>query len=79
MRPNEADLIATLSREQTIPIKFLEGILLDLKSSGLLQSKTGKGGGYQLTRSPASITMGSLVRLLEGPLAPLERLMASGL
>ena len=64
-------LIATLSREQTIPIKFLEGILLDLKSSGLLQSKTGKGGGYQLTRSPASITMGSLVRLLEGPLAPL--------
>jgi Rrf2 family protein len=64
-------LIATLSREQTIPMKFLEGILLDLKSCGLLQSKTGKGGGYQLNRPPATITMGSIVRMLEGPLAPL--------
>ena len=43
-------LIATLANEEAIPIKFLEGILLDLKSRGVLESKKGKGGGYQLSR-----------------------------
>jgi len=64
-------LIATLAKEEAIPIKFLELILLDLKGSGLLSSKSGKGGGYRLSRPPASITMGSLIRTMEGPLAPL--------
>lgn len=64
-------LIATLSKEESIPIKFLEGILLDLKSHGLLRSKTGKRGGYQLSRTPASVTVGSIIRWIEGPLAPL--------
>ena len=64
-------LIATLSREESVPTKFLELILLGLKSRGLLRSKTGKGGGYQLSRPPSTITVGSLVRLMEGPLAPL--------
>jgi Rrf2 family protein len=64
-------LIATLSKEESIPLKFLEGILLDLKSSGLLVSKKGKGGGYFLERSPATITVGSIIRMMEGPLAPL--------
>src|SRR5579862_8490808 len=64
-------LIATLSQEETVPIKFLEGILLNLKSRGLLHSKTGKGGGYQLSRPPSTITVGSLIRMMEGPLAPL--------
>jgi len=64
-------LIATLAQEETIPIKFLEGILLHLKSRGLLRSKTGKGGGYQLSRPPSTITVGSLIRMVEGPLAPL--------
>jgi Rrf2 family protein len=64
-------LIATLATEETIPLKFLEGILLELKSRGLLDSKKGKGGGYQLSRPPSTITIGSIVRLLEGPLAPL--------
>src|ERR1700734_2989780 len=64
-------LIATLSSEETIPLKFLEGILLDLKGRGVLESKKGKGGGYQLSRPPSTITIGSIIRLLEGPLAPL--------
>jgi Rrf2 family protein len=63
--------IATLSREDSIPIKFLELILLDLKASGLLESKKGPGGGYQLSRPPSMITIGSLIRIMEGPLAPL--------
>ncbi|HTR34416.1 MAG TPA: Rrf2 family transcriptional regulator [Bryobacteraceae bacterium] len=64
-------LIATLANEERIPIKFLEGILLDLKSRALLESKKGKGGGYQLSRPPEAITVGSVIRMLEGPLAPL--------
>lgn len=64
-------LIATLAAEETIPLKFLEGILLDLKGRGVLDSKKGKGGGYQLSRPPSTITIGSIIRLLEGPLAPL--------
>ena len=64
-------LIAKLSDDERIPLKFLEGILLDLKGQGLLESKTGKRGGYQLNRPPSTITLGSLIRRLEGPLAPL--------
>lgn len=64
-------LIATLAAEETIPLKFLEGILLDLKGRSVLDSKKGKGGGYQLRRPPSTITIGSIIRLLEGPLAPL--------
>ncbi len=64
-------LIATLSKQETIPMKFLELILLDLKSGGLLVSKKGPRGGYQLSRPPSTITLGSLIRMIEGPLAPL--------
>jgi Rrf2 family protein len=64
-------LISALAAEETIPLKFLEGILLDLKGHGLLDSKRGKHGGYLLRRPPASITIGSIIRAMEGPLAPL--------
>ena len=64
-------LIATLSKQEAIPIKFLEVILLDLKGNGLLVSKKGPRGGYQLSRPPSTITVGSLIRMMEGPLAPL--------
>jgi Rrf2 family protein len=64
-------LIATVAGDERIPVKFLEGILLDLKSRNLLESKKGKGGGYQLSRPPSTITVGSVIRMLEGPLAPL--------
>jgi Rrf2 family protein len=64
-------LIATLSQEERIPLKFLEAILLDLKGHGLLSSKKGKGGGYCLSRPPSTVTIGSIIRMMEGPLAPL--------
>lgn len=64
-------LIADVAKAEAIPLKFLEGILLDLKSHGLLGSKKGRGGGYQLTRNPSTITLGSIIRTMEGPLAPL--------
>jgi len=64
-------LISTLSKEESIPIKFLEVILLDLKGRDLLMSKKGPRGGYQLSRPPATVTVGSLIRVMEGPLAPI--------
>ena len=58
-----------LADRQRLPKKFLEAILLELTRHGLLQSKLGRGGGYVLTRKPGDITVGEIVRVLEGPLA----------
>jgi Rrf2 family protein len=62
-------LVAELAESQRIPKKFLEAILLDLKRHGFVQSKKGKGGGYLLSRSASTITVGQVIRVLEGPLA----------
>jgi len=70
-RETEPLLIPTLSEQESIPLKFLEGILLSLKGHGLLESKKGKHGGYRLSRPPSTITIGTVIRMLEGPLAPL--------
>lgn len=64
-------LIGTLAREESIPIKFLEAILLDMKGRGLLDSKMGRKGGYFMNRPPSAVTIGSIIRIIEGPLAPL--------
>ena len=58
-----------MARSESIPKTFLEQILLKLKSSGLVESKKGKGGGYALARPPAEITLGQVIRLIEGPRA----------
>ena len=58
-----------LADREGLPKKFLEAILLELKRHGLLQSKKGRGGGYVLGRKPADITVGQVIRVLEGPLA----------
>lgn len=65
-------LIADLARDERIPKKFLELILLALKNAGVLQSKKGKGGGYYLAQPPREISMGRIIRILEGPLAPVQ-------
>jgi Rrf2 family protein len=62
-------LIADLARRGAIPKKFLEVILLSLKNQGLLFSKKGRGGGYALAKPPDSITLGEVIRVLDGPLA----------
>lgn len=65
-------LIAEISSSKGIPKKFLEAILLELRKKGILTSKIGKGGGYRLSRSPDEITLGEIIRVLEGPLAPVS-------
>ncbi len=62
-------LIAQIAQSKKIPVKFLESILLNLKKSGLLESKKGKGGGYFLTKAPNKITIASVLREVEGPIA----------
>src|ERR1700733_14906664 len=64
-------LIAQLAEEEAIPRKFLEQILLSLKSTGLVESKEGKGDGFSLVQPPDQITIGAVIRMVEGPLAPL--------
>jgi len=63
--------IADLAARESIPKKFLEGILLALRNNGLLQSRKGQGGGYLLARHPNEIFVGQIVRLFDGPLAPI--------
>ncbi len=60
-----------IARRQNIPLEFLEQILLALKRAGLLASRRGVNGGYTLIKSPDEITLGQVIRILDGPLAPL--------
>ena len=62
-------LASELAEKQRLPRKFLEAILLDLKRHGLVDSKKGRGGGWILSRKPGDITVGQVIRVLEGPLA----------
>ena len=62
-------LIGEIAKRERIPPKFLELILLELKKKGFLHSKKGKGGGYYLSKLPSTISVGSLIRALDGPLA----------
>jgi Rrf2 family protein len=63
-------LVADIAESQRIPKKFLDTILLELKNNGLLSSKKGKGGGYMLARPSSKVMVGQIVRILDGPLAP---------
>jgi len=63
---------ADLAARDQIPRKFLEQILLDLKHRGLLRTRRGRNGGYQLMRPPGEITVGEIVRGLDGPIAPIS-------
>ena len=53
------------------PVKFLEQVLTDLKKGGFVKSRRGKAGGYLLARMPREITVGEIVRLIEGPIEPI--------
>ena len=67
----EAITSAEIAKRHTIPHKFLEQILLDLKKAGILDSRRGKSGGYVMLRPADTISFGEVLRLFEGPLAPL--------
>ena len=64
--------IGDLAEKENIPIKFLEAILLDLNRAGYLGSKRGKGGGYFIKKPMKKIKIGDVVRLIDGPLAPIS-------
>jgi Rrf2 family protein len=69
LRPGATLSSAAISARRTIPVKFLEAILTELKRDGLLRGQRGRTGGYQLARSAEEISFGRVVRLMEGPLA----------
>src|SRR4029434_4706626 len=64
--------IQAIAARQAIPQRDLEQVLLELKRAGLLTSKRGSAGGYQLTRPPEDITVGDVLRAVEGTGAPFE-------
>lgn len=70
-RSNSANPVRVIeiSENEQIPQKFLEGILLTLRKSGILGSKKGKYGGYYLRNEPSEIKMTDVMRVLEGPIA----------
>ncbi|MGQ3686150.1 MAG: RrF2 family transcriptional regulator [Candidatus Loosdrechtia sp.] len=64
--------IKEISVKENIPQKFLENILLTLRKLGILNSKMGLKGGYELARSPDLITLGEVIRALDGAIAPVD-------
>lgn len=68
-----------LARQEALPNKFLESILLALRRGGFLESKVGSGGGYRLARAPRDICVGDLIRRLEGRLTVKETSPAADL
>lgn len=59
-----------LAQRNQLPAKFLEQIFASLRNAGIVHSQTGPGGGYTLARQPDSITLGEVIRVLDGRLAP---------
>jgi Rrf2 family protein len=64
--------IQEVARRQGIPQRYLEQVLLSLKRAGILTSKRGSSGGYHLTKSPEEITVGAVLRAVEGTGVPFE-------
>jgi Rrf2 family protein len=62
--------IHDIAEEESIPEKFLEGILVTLKNARLVASQRGRDGGYRLRRPPQEILVGEVMRIMDGPLAP---------
>jgi Rrf2 family protein len=61
----------TVAEKEEIPEKFLEGILLHLKNVRVVSSERGREGGYRLRKPPSEVFVGDIVRLIDGPVAPL--------
>jgi Rrf2 family protein len=63
---------AALAAEQHLPVKFLEGILAELRRSGIVASQRGSEGGYRLARSAEKISLAEVIRAIDGPLAEIR-------
>ncbi|MSR65075.1 MAG: Rrf2 family transcriptional regulator [Verrucomicrobiae bacterium] len=64
--------ISEIAEKENIPVKYLEHLMLTLRNSGFLVSKRGKDGGYSLGKPAEAIKIGQVIRLLDGPLAPIS-------
>ncbi|MDR3496568.1 MAG: Rrf2 family transcriptional regulator [Ancalomicrobiaceae bacterium] len=71
IEPGTVAMVADIAAKNNISKKFLDAILLDLRNAGFLKSKKGPGGGYSLARPANDILIGSIIRVLDGPLAPI--------
>ena len=76
--PGELVMVSAIAERENVPRKFLELILLDLKKQGVVVSQRGRGGGFALARRPEAITFGQIVRLVDGPIAPLPCASVTG-
>jgi Rrf2 family protein len=63
--------LAEIAAEEDLPRAYLEQLVVSLREAGLVVSTRGAHGGYELSRPPAEITMGEILRALEGPIAPM--------
>jgi Rrf2 family protein len=70
--PGEPSLVSEIASANNIPKKFLDTILGELRNAGFVNSKKGKGGGYTLARPAGEIRVGHIIRVLDGPLAPIQ-------
>lgn len=63
--------VSEIAEKEKMSVKFLEQVMLQLREAGYVKSERGKFGGYRLGRPAAKITLGSIIRLIDGPLAPI--------
>ncbi|KGX84708.1 cysteine metabolism transcriptional regulator CymR [Pontibacillus marinus] len=64
--------LKSIARENQLSEHYLEQLIAPLRNAGLVKSVRGAYGGYMLTRDPAEITSGDVIRVLEGPISPVE-------
>ena len=64
--------MAQVAEAQAIPPKFLELILSELRQGGFVESRRGRGGGYLLIGRPEKLTIGTIIRFVDGPVAPVK-------
>lgn len=69
---NKALRIEEIAKRSGAPKRFLEHILLDIRNAGILASTRGRSGGYQLIKDPSQVSVPELLRLIDGPMAPLQ-------
>jgi Rrf2 family protein len=71
MPAGQLAFVGDIAAKNNIPKKFLDAILGELRNAGFVQSRKGKEGGYRLAKLPSEIKIGHVVRVLDGPLAPI--------
>jgi Rrf2 family cysteine metabolism transcriptional repressor len=64
--------IASVAHESAVPYAYLEQLISPLRKAGLVESRRGATGGYQLARAPETVSIGEIYRVMEGPIAPMD-------